>query len=76
MSFLSDLGGFIGQAQQVSDSINNVKDELVQQAISTASQVQTQADSVRDELQGDRDMINHTLQDTSETLTSLGSDQK
>jgi conjugal transfer/entry exclusion protein len=76
MSFLSDLGGIIGQAQQVSDQINSVRDELVQQAVSTAGQVQDQADSIKSELQNDRDMISTTLQDTSETLGSLGSDQK
>ena len=70
MSFLSDLGSFLSNAQQFNNELSGVKDDLVNQAMTAASQVSDQMDEVSQELSQTKDTAVDTLQQTKDSFSS------
>lgn len=70
MGFLSGLGSFISDAQQLGDELSSVKEDLVSQVVSATSQVSSQVDDVLQELTADKDAALGTLQDSADSLKS------
>lgn len=70
MGFLSGLGSFISDAQQLGEEFQGVKNEFIEQAVSTAAEVSEQIGSVRQELADEKDAALDTIQNTGTAFKS------
>lgn len=68
MGFLSDLGGFISQVQQVSDVADTVKQDLISGVKDAVMNVEAQSKEVAAEFQASSDSIAQTAKNTSEDI--------
>ncbi|MBI3889135.1 hypothetical protein HY312_00955 [Candidatus Saccharibacteria bacterium] len=68
MGFLSDLGGFISQVQQVSDAADTVKQDLISGVKDVVMNVETQGKEVATELQASSDSLTQTAKSASDDI--------
>ena len=68
MSFLSDLGNFLGDVQEFSEQLDTVKQEVASSVIGAVTQVQQATDDTTADLAENSAMVQST---TSEAVDSV-----
>ena len=68
MSFLSDVGSFINEAQQLGEELQQAGQQFVQQAVTAATDVTDQVSEVTQEFSQHKDAALDTFQATSEDI--------
>ena len=68
MGFLSDLGGFISQVQQVSDAADTVKQDIISGVKDAVMNVETQGKEAVSELQASSDSVTQIVKSASDDI--------